>query len=420
MGSDGEALTDELLRGYPAAARALSPLGRAAAFPRGILYQASEAATARINATIGQLTDGAGQPMPLPAVAGGLPGVDPRAAFLYAPVDGPLALRRAWGARERRLAGDPTVATSTPIVTHGLTHSLSLVADLFADPDTDVLVPSPAWENYDLVFQLHARARISRYRLFRDGRFDTSDLERALAEVRTKAVVVLNFPSNPLGWTPSPAEARQLVEVLAAHRGPAVAVTDDAYQGWVYEPTCQVRSLFWDLAAAADPERLFVIKSDAATKELVFFSSRVGFLTHTATDAGAEAALGSKLKYVIRGTVGCASGPAMALVDHALRDPELEPAIEDRRRILAERYTTLKRALAELDPDRFDVRPFNAAFFALVGLRRNTDVDAARRALLADASVGTIAIADEGALRIAYCSIHNDRLPELVQALARV
>jgi aspartate/methionine/tyrosine aminotransferase len=414
--SDAETLNDALSRAHPAAARALSPLGRAAVFPRGIPFQAAEARNSKINATIGQLTDGRGQPIPLPSLQASLEGLDPRASFLYAPVDGPVPLRTAWVARERRLAGDPAVATTLPVVTHGLTHGLSLIASLFADPETDVLLPGPGWENYDLVFRMTTGARIVRYELFRDGRFDPGGLARALEGVRTKAVLVLNFPSNPLGWTPNEAEARQVVELVASHRGPLVAVTDDAYQGWVYEPGCQVRSLFWDLAQAADPERLLVVKTDGATKELVFFSSRVGFLTFAAPPE-AEAALTSKLKYLIRGSVGCASGPAMAMVHRALADEGLEAAVAERLALLADRYRTLRGALEGVDSPRVRVLPFNSAFFVFLQLSGGLEAEPLRKKLLAEHSLGTIAYPDDNALRIAYCSIGADRLPELVESL---
>ena len=39
-----------------------------------------------------------------------------------------------------------------------------------------------------------------------------------------------------------------------------------------------------------------------------------------------------------------------------------------------------------------------------------------RRKLLADHSVGTIAFPDENGIRLAYCSIHEDKLSELVDA----
>ncbi|MEQ1501617.1 MAG: aminotransferase class I/II-fold pyridoxal phosphate-dependent enzyme [Myxococcota bacterium] len=418
---DADRLNEVLRRDHPAIVRSLSPLGLRAAFPRGIPFQADEAKNSRIDATIGQLTDGEGRPLPLPALSSAVDGLDPAATFLYAPVDGPKALRAAWGARERRL-GQARVGSSTPVVTHGLTHGLALVSDLFADPDTDVLVPSPAWENYELVFQLHAGARIVPYAVTSPtdpDRLDLEGLARTLAGVRSKAILVLNLPSNPLGWTPRPDDVAGLVEVIAAHPGPLVVVTDDAYQGWVYTAGRQVRSVFWDLAERADPERHVILKADAATKELMFFSSRVGFLTHTTTTAPAEVAMLSKLKYVIRGTVGSASGPALAMVARALGDPTLEDAVADRRSLLSDRYRTLEAALASLDPERMRVRPFNAAFFVFVELGGGLDADAVRRALLAEASVGTIAFRAENALRLAYCSIAEARLPELVDALAR-
>src|SRR5690606_6701942 len=138
-------------------------------------------------------------------------------------------------------------------------------------------------ENYELLFSLHAGARFVTYPFFADGRFDVQGLAEALERVRTKAVVVLNFPGNPSGYMPTPEEARQIVDVLTSWRGPGVVVFDDAYQGWVYEEGLQPRSLFWELVERADPERLLPIKVDGATKELLFFSSRVGFVTTPAT-----------------------------------------------------------------------------------------------------------------------------------------
>jgi len=419
MSNEARRLNRVLGRAHPAALRCLSPLGRKLAFPRGIPFQAAEARDSRIDATIGQLTDGGGRPLPLPLLEASVRDLDLPSTFLYSPIDGPPALRRVWRDRERRIAGHPAIATTLPIVTHGLTHGLSIVADLFADKSTDVLVPVPAWENYELLFQLHAGARIVPYPFFGDSGFAVSALEAALRTVRKKAIVVLNFPSNPHGYMPTPAEARAIVDVITAHPGPVVAVTDDAYQGWVYEPDLHPRSIFWDLAEKGDPERLLPIKVDGATKELVFFASRVGFLTFGAIEGDAEAALASKVKTVIRGTVGMASGPAMAMALRALHDPALDAAFAERRDILARRYRILKNGLAALDPKRFRVRPFNSAYFALVELTNGLQAEDVRRKLLADHSVGTIAFPVENAIRLAYCSIHEDRLPELVAAFAR-
>lgn len=415
--SDAERLNDILRREHPAAFRLLSPLGRRLAFPRGIPWQATEARGADIDATIGQLTDGEGNAMPIPSLGASVDGLDPKMVFLYSPIEGPSIVRSLWGARERRLAGNPSIPLSQPFVCHGLTHTLSVVADLFADEETDVIVPDPGWENYDLVFQYHAGARILRYDLFESGSFSTASLERALSQVRTKAIVALNLPSNPTGWMPNPSESAQIVEVITAHRSPLVAVTDDAYQGFCYEPSLHTRSLFWDLALRADPERMLCLKVDGATKELVFFSSRISFLTHTASGE-AETALLSKLKTVLRATVGPASGPALALVHKALTDPNLDCAIAERLALMGRRYRVLKEALSTLDPARYRVRPFNAAFFVLLDVLSPNDAETLRKRLLAEHSVGAIAFPTANALRLAYCSIDEARLPALVSAVA--
>lgn len=416
--SDAERLNDVLRRDHPGVFRCLSPLGLRAAFPRGIPFQAAEAAGAPIDATIGQLTDGDGHPLPLPALEQSVAGLDPAETFLYAPVDGPRPLRERWLAHQRA-AGASDAQVSLPVVTHGLTHSLSLAATLFADPDTDVIVPTPAWENYDLLFQFHAGARVVRYALHERGRFTTSGLERALAGLGgRKALVVLNFPSNPSGWWPGVHEAREVVDLLVAAPGPLAVAIDDAYQGWVYEPGLHARSLFWDLAERADRDRLVALKCDAATKELVFFSSRIGFLTATVSGAAADA-LASKLKCAIRGTVGPASGPALAMTLAALRDPGTPAAFEARRALMADRYRTLKDALGRLD-GRASPAPFNSAFFVLVELTGGLRAEDLRRRLLADHGVGTVAFPEENALRLAYCSIHRDRLGPLVDALVAV
>ncbi|MBX2802141.1 MAG: aminotransferase class I/II-fold pyridoxal phosphate-dependent enzyme [Myxococcales bacterium] len=417
---DADILNEQLASALPAAWRCLSPLGRAAAFPRGIPFQADEARDCTVNATIGQLTDGRGNPLPLPGVAGSMDGVDPRRAFLYAPIDGPEDVRRAWGERERRLAGGPDVPTSLPIVTHGLTHSLSLLADLFVDPETDVVVAAPSWGNYKLIFGMHAQARIVAFPFFRGGRFNVEGLVAGLASIRSKGVLVLNLPGNPTGYQPTSDEVAQIVAAVRSHQGPLVIAVDDAYQGWIYEEGRHQRSIFWDLCEGVDLDRHLPVKVDGATKELVFFSSRVAFLTHPSAGEEADAALRSKLKFLIRGTVGSASGPALGLVQRALASPDLESAFAERKALLAKRWNTLRAGLATLDEARVRVHPFNGAFFALMTLDRSLDAEAVRRRLLEEHSVGVIAFPQFNAIRVAYCSIHDEDLPELTSALHAV
>jgi len=265
---------------------------------------------------------------------------------------------------------------------------------------------------------MHRDARIVSYPFFRDGRFNVEGLADALAQVRHKAIVILNLPGNPTGYAVRDDEIPGIVEVVTSAPKPTVVAVDDAYQGWVYESGHLDTSIFWPIAEAADPEKVVPVKIDGATKELAFFASRVGFAT-TAANAEAEEAWESKVMCVIRGTVGSASGPALAMVEQALHSPTLDDSFAARRDLMRNRYLALKGALEGLGDDRVQPEPFNAAYFALLKLDPSIDPEALRVKLLNEHSVGTIAFADAGALRIAYCSLGAEQLPELVSRLGK-
>jgi aspartate/methionine/tyrosine aminotransferase len=76
--------------------------------------------------------------------------------------------------------------------------------------------------------------------------------------------VLLNFPNNPTGYSPSPEEASAIVKaiVAAADAGTDIlAICDDAYFGLFHEPGLYTESLFGQLATAHErswPPRLTV------------------------------------------------------------------------------------------------------------------------------------------------------------------
>jgi aspartate/methionine/tyrosine aminotransferase len=418
--SEAESLNRTLEREAPAVARCLSPLGRQAAFPKGIPFQAAAAKSTNINATIGQMTDGHGAAMPLSVMAEIVKDLDTKKTFLYAPVPGHADVSDAWRAREARLAGDLAVPVARPVATHGLTNGLSLLANLFGDPETALIVPTPFWGNYRLIFTMHAGVQVEGFEFFADGGFNLAGLAEALDRVARgpakKAIVVLNLPGNPTGYALTPEEASQIVGVLDAHPDPMVVVVDDAYQGFVYEDSALKESEFWLLARGLDPEKHAVFKVDGATKELLFFASRLGFVTHPYVTEGAEKAILSKLKYLIRGTVGSPPGPSSAITLHALNHPRLEDAFAERFAVMKARYDALKHAFSGLQSERLVPCPFNAAFFMLLKLD-GIDSNEARERLIAEHSIGTIAFAEPNALRIAHCSVDVADIPTMAEKI---
>lgn len=400
----------------PAAWACLSDLGRDALYPRGIPSQAQESAGCALKASIGQITTSAGRPLTLPSIRRHFAGL-PEEALLYAPQGGFPALRRAWQARIA--AGSPGVALSNPVVTAGLTHGLSLVADLFADAGTDVLLPHPTWGNYRTTFGLRRRARLQSWRFF-DGasRLDLGALAAALDRSGPRAVLVLNLPGNPTGYSPYPDEVEGLLEVVCAHPRPLVVVFDDAYQGLVHDPAAHAPSLFHAFAARNDPERRLLVKVDGATKELAFFGGRVGFVTFAA-DAEVAAALEDKCRAVVRGTLSSvAAAPQLAVLD-ALQEPGLEREIAEVRAVVRHRWEVLREALSAAK-EVLVPWPFNAGCFALTGLPEGVDAEEVRRRLIVEQSVGVVSIPEVQALRLAYCSIDAEDIGELVRRVALV
>ena len=78
----------------------------------------------------------------LPSIMQYFNDLSPAEALTYAPATGRPDLRKKW--REELLRKNPSLAGktfSTPIVTGGVTHALSLVADLFVDKGEMVMLP---------------------------------------------------------------------------------------------------------------------------------------------------------------------------------------------------------------------------------------------------------------------------------------
>ncbi|MFL6258740.1 MAG: aminotransferase class I/II-fold pyridoxal phosphate-dependent enzyme [Thermoanaerobaculia bacterium] len=345
---------------------------------------------------------------------------DLAAALGASPVEGLPEIRRRWRERQRR--GVPDGAPSTlPLVTAGLSHGISLLADLFGGEGKVVAVPTPFWGNYRQAFALRTGARVLTAPAYVDGRYNPRAIADALAGVPEgePAVGILNIPSNPGGYTPDREERRATVESLLAEAGrrPLVIVCDDAYAGLVFELEIPRESLFWDLAGAHPG--LLAVKVDGATKELSFFGGRLGFLTF-GVEPESEVAreLAAKVRKLVRMELGSPPAVSQGIALQALRSPTVEREVEAVRLLLEGRYRALKGALAGVDPGLLTVLPFNSGCFALAEIPERLGIDAqtVRRHLLARHDTGLVSIAPRY-LRIAHCSVDAGAIPELARRL---
>ena len=402
----------------------LSDLGRRLYFPKGIVAQSAEAkqGARRFNATIGMATEG-GRPMNLPSIRKMMPGLPEEKIFAYAPVAGHQELREGW--KREMLRKNPPLAGksfSLPVVVAGLTHAISVAADLFIDSGDPILIPDMYWDNYPLIFEERRLAEVRTFPFF-DGRggMNLAGLERALEGARGARQVglVLNFPNNPTGYSPTRAEARALVDLLRrqAEGGQRIlAVLDDAYFGLFYEPDTCPHSLFADLADAHP--NILAVKVDGPTKEELVWGFRLGFLTLASRDLKPEhyEALNRKLMGAVRSTVSSCSQPAQNMLLAALQSPSLAAEKEQAFRKLEGRYRRAREVVARLAPGScLKPLPFNSGYF-MTFLFEGGDAEALRRYLLEQEGIGAISLLGRY-LRVAYCSVDLEGIEELYRVI---
>lgn len=417
-------LNDTLNEGNPNVVGMLSYTGRKLFFPKGILSQSAEAkekAEGKFNATIGIATEG-GQTMYLPSVMAHMSDLDPTEALTYAPSFGIPALRKAWLAEIFRK--NPSLSgkkVSLPVVTNGITHGISIVADMFVEPDDVVIFPDKMWGNNNLIMTVRKHARISNYPMFtKSGGFNIEAFEKKVrqeSEGRGKLIVFLNFPNNPTGYTITSAEADRILGVLhrVADQGTnVVAVTDDAYFGLFYGD-CIRESMFAKLANLHP--KVLGIKLDGATKEMFVWGLRVGFMTFGTVVEGDDAdgfytALAGKAAGNIRGTVSSACHMSQSIVLKTLQSETFEAERIEKSAILERRAAKVKEVLA--DPkynEAWDVYPFNSGYFMCLKLK-TVDAELLRIHLLDKYQVGLIAV-DDTDLRVAFSCMEEENIPAL-------
>jgi aspartate/methionine/tyrosine aminotransferase len=402
----------------------LSELGRSFYFPKGIVAQTAEAKkhANRFNATVGMAFN-KGKPLYLPSIREELPSLDPERIFTYVTTTGDPELRELW--MKEILRKNPDLSgkkTSLPLVVSGITHGLSLIADLFADTGDAVIIPDMYWGNYRLIFELRRKARIVTYPFFNsNNKFNLQALCDAIKEQdsRGRILIILNFPNNPTGYTPSGREAVKIASSLSDLAGQGIKMnvaTDDAYFGLCYEDESYKQSLFSLLAGLHD--NILAVKLDGATKEELAWGFRIGFLTFACpqlTDEHYEALI-RKTMGLIRSSVSNASRPAQSLLVKALQHGSHQKEKERVFAIMRDRYRSVRKILSGGHmPANLQPLPFNSGYFMCFKLTKGNS-EMLRQKLLHEKGIGTISI--EGRyLRITYSLIDREDLNELFEAV---
>lgn len=409
-----EELNEKIKKDNPIIFDMLSEKGKAIFFPyKGILGQTAEAKGKRINATVGSAIEDDNTIMRLPTIAKQIL-IDPKDAFPYAPSYGKPELRKAWQELIKEKNPSLKANISLPVVTNALTHGLSMVGYMFLEPGDKVILTDKFWGNYKLIFQNAYSAQLDLFNTFKDDGFDTESLKEKLEEPGKK-ILLLNFPNNPAGYTPTDQETKDIVDMIkkcAEVGNKVIVICDDAYFGLVYKDGVFTESIF---ALLADlHENVLAIKIDGATKEDYVWGFRVGFITYASkgmTDITADA-LAAKTAGAIRGNVSNCSHLGQSLVLEALKSPDYEKEKKEKNELLKARFLKVDKVLEDKKySDFFTALPHNSGYFMCIELKEGIDAEKVRKILLDKYETGVIAIGN--ILRLAYSSVAEKDMQDL-------
>lgn len=420
-----EELNEQISSRSPETYALLSELGRRLYFPRGILSQTAEANEKAhlYNATIGEATE-EGEPMALGSILSHVRGIAAADAVRYAPAAGKPELRRAW--REKLLRENPSLSSRVfglPIVTSAITHGLSLVGDLFVDAGDRVLLPDKLWGNYRLTYEVRLGATVETFATYAGSGFNVAGLADGLRAGTGKTLLLLNFPNNPTGYTPSRAEVEGIRDAIheAAESGEKlVVVCDDAYFGLVYSPGALAESPFGWLANLH--RNVLTVKLDGATKELFAWGLRCGFLTFAPPLCDdPETVLGAlerKTMGAIRASISNSSNLSQSLVLAALRDESTPVEKREKFEVLRARADRVAEVAARSAyADSWDVYPFNSGYFMCIRVK-GVDAERLRLHLLDTYGVGLIALGQSD-IRIAFSCLDEEQIEPLFELVHR-
>ena len=409
----------------------LSERGKALFFPKGILSQSAEAKEKayRFNATIGMATEKA-KTMYLPSIMETVGGLTPEEALTYAPSYGIKPLREIWKKSEYikniSLAGKEI---SLPVVTNAITHGLSVTADMWLNPDDILVLPNKLWGNYNLIFQLYHKVKMETFPFFDNNfKLDISAFEEALiraGNAQGKVAVLLNFPNNPTGYTPTDKEAGKLADVIekvACMGINVIVIIDDAYFGLVFEDEILRESIFSRIHGRHP--RILCIKLDGATKEDYVWGLRIGFITYGAlwndeNQKIAYDALEQKTGAAVRGTISNACRLSQEILLKAMSSDAYPEEKQNKYEIMKSRLLEVKRVLSNpMFKDAWDAYPFNSGYFMCIRLKNGLDGEKLRVHLLETYGVGVIALGGPD-IRIAFSCLDMDQIKDFFEIMLK-
>ena len=399
-----------------------SKLGENIILPQDVLIQSKETAavTGAINATIGIATINK-KAMSLPSINKVLTELNNSEYLPYSPTPGLPKMRELW--KEKILADNPSINKdflSLPMVTTGITQGIDIAANLFSQKGDALLLPNLFWQNYAQIYTIKLGNTIYKYNQFdENNEFSIKNFKQTLYSIKEdKISLILNFPNNPTGYTPSDVELDSLVEVINIFakentNKQIIIVSDDAYFGLFFEENHKTPTLS-ATHKLAENENCLIVKLDGITKEFYSWGLRVGFITYYTKNNELRKILLEKTQGYLRSTTSSPSNLSQQIAVRLLDNKQSLEEKEINDKIIEERYNELKQAISTEQLDQLvRVLPFNSGYFFTIKLPSNINAHEFRLKFLNEYKYGVYSMDDEH-IRIAFSCLDKELIPELI------
>lgn len=400
-----------------------SKLGKDIILPQDVLIQSKETAAVdgAVNATIGIATLNK-KALYLPEINNVIKEISTTEYLPYSPTPGLLKMRDLW--RVKILSDNRDIDEdflSLPMVTTGITQGIDIAANLFSQKGDALLLPNLFWQNYAQIFTIKLGNNIYKYNQFdKDNNFNLASFKETLYNIKEdKISLILNFPNNPTGYTPSTEELTELVSIIDsfAKKHPEknlIVISDDAYFGLFFEDGHKTPTLSATYKLA-DNSNCLIVKLDGITKEYYGWGLRIGFITYYTKDNKLRSTLLAKTQGYLRSTT---SSPSNLSQQIALRLLESDKAAEEKAHndnIIKERYHILKTAIKEENLDKdVTILPFNSGYFFTIKMPSNINAHEFRQKFLHEYKYGVYSMDDEH-IRIAFSCLDKELITDLIK-----
>ena len=399
-----------------------SKLGENIILPQDVLIQSKETAavTGAINATIGIATINK-KAMALPSINKVITEINNSEYLPYSPTPGLPKMRELW--KEKILADNPSINKdflSLPMVTTGITQGIDIAANLFSESGDALLLPNLFWQNYAQIYTIKIGNTIYKYNQFdENNEFSIKNFKQTLYSIKEdKISLILNFPNNPTGYTPSDVELDSLVEVINIFakentNKQIIIVSDDAYFGLFFEENHKTPTLSATYKLAEN-ENCLIVKLDGITKEFYSWGLRVGFITYYTKNDELRKILLEKTQGYLRSTTSSPSNLSQQIAVRLLDNKQSLEEKEINDKIIEERYNELKQAISKENLNSLvTVLPFNSGYFFTIKLPSNINAHDFRLKFLNEYRYGVYSMDDEH-IRIAFSCLDKELIPELI------